>query len=294
MGKRTILMYGRSGSGKTAQIGALAEHVFKTTGKRTRLYTGDRGGIDTIRPHVNLGVVDVEEMRDTDPWIFLNKAARGFQRDAAGKWVPGKNDDIGCFAFESMRAFAEALMASMVQKTATGVNIGGGSNVSFNVGGDGESLKVSGSNMSMFGIAQQRMTDEIWESQRLDAPYVVWTSAVSKDDDLAATGKVLGPDVIGKALTTEVPRWFTYTFRLDVLPARDGKGERHILYTGNSIDVNAGNTAGLGNSRTPLDAPALPASIEPASIVKALELIDGGGTAALEALKKRLGNSLTV
>ncbi len=290
MSKRTVLMYGRTNSGKTAQIGQLAESIFIKTGQTTRLATGDRGGITTIQPHIDLGIIEPVVMGETDPWIFLNKVVRGYVRDAHGKWVPGKNDNIGLFAFESMRAFAEALMQSMAQKAAAGISIGGGANISFNATGDGESVKVSGSNMAMFGVAQQRMTDEIWESQKLNAPYILWTSSVSKDDDITATGKVLGPDVIGKALTTEVPRWFTYTFRLDVLPAKDGKGERHILYLGSSVDVNAGNTAGLGNTRTPLDAPVLPPSIEPASIVKALELIDGGTNVALEALKKRVGS----
>jgi len=48
---------------------------------------------------------------------------------------------------------------------------------------------------------------------------------------------------------------------------------------------------GLGNTRTPLDAAPLPASIEPASIVKALQLIEGGHAQALEKIKQRLGNS---
>jgi hypothetical protein len=68
-----------------------------------------------------------------------------------------------------------------------------------------------------------------------------------------------------------------------------GKAERHILYLGNNMDQGAGNAVGLGNTRTPLDAPALPSSIEPASLVKALELIDNAAAAAEAIVKKRLG-----
>mgnify|MGYP001611749481 FL=1 len=289
MHKRTILLYGRTRSGKSTQIGELAEHVKKTEGKTTRLYTADRGGIDPIRPYVDLGVIEVVSQNETDPWIFLNKAVRGQVRDAKGKWVPGVNGNIGLFAFESMTAFADALMASMAKKAGENVNIGGGANINFTVAGDGETLKISGSNMSHYGICQSRITEEVWESQKLDASYILWTASVSKDDDQSASGKVLGPAVAGKALTHEVPRWFQLSFRIDCLPAQQGKPERHVLYLGNHLDVAAGNAIGLGNTRTPLDAPDLPASIEPASLVKAITLIDQASEKALEVVKKRMG-----
>jgi hypothetical protein len=290
--KRTVLLYGRTNSGKTAQIGELAEYVKKTEKKNTRLYTADKGGTDTIRPYIDLGIIEPVEMGITDPWIFLNKAVRGYVRDSSGKWVPGKNDNIGLFAFESLRAIAEALMTNMAQKAAQNINIGGGANISFTVTGDGESLKISGSNMAMFGIAQNRITEEVWESQKLSAPFILWTSSVSKDEDTTAAGKILGPDVIGKALTAEVPRWFNLVFRIDVLPAQAGKPERHVLYLGNHVDVGAGNAAGLGNTRLPLDAPPPPQNvIEPASIVKALQMIEGGHSVAIEKIKQRLAQT---
>jgi hypothetical protein len=288
--KRTILMYGRSNAGKTAQIGELAEHVKKTLGLNTRLYTADKGGLDTIRPYVDLGIIEPVELGTTDPWIFLNKAVRGCVRGKDGKWVAGDNSKIGCFAFESLRSFAENLMEDMKKKAAQNVNIGGGSNISFTINSEGETLKVSGSNMAHFGVAQGRMMEEVWESQKLNAPYICWTSSVSKDEDTNAAGKILGPDVIGKALTAEVPRWFSYTFRLDVIPAQMGQKERHLLYLGNHVDVGAGGANGLGNIRMPLDSKPLEKNvIEPASIVKALELIEGGRTNAVDAIKKRLG-----
>ena len=286
--RRTILLYGRTRSGKSTQIGELAEHVKKTEGKTTRLYTADRGGIDPIRPYVDLGVIEVVAQGETDPWIFLNKAVRGQVRDAKGKWVPGVNGNIGLFAFESMTAFADALMASMAKKAGENVNIGGGANISFTVAGDGETLKISGSNMAMYGVAQSRITEEVWESQKLDASYILWTASASKDDDQTAGGKVIGPAVVGKALTSEVPRWFNLSFRIDAVPAQQGKPERHILYLGNNVDVAAGNATGLGNTRTPLDAPDLPVSIEPASIVKALQMIDDASAKAVDIIKKRL------
>ena len=241
-------------------------------------------------------------MGDTDPWVFLNSASSGKIRKNINTVTPGPttwvldkeaNSKIGCFAFESMRSFAEALRANMAEMAGKGVNIGGGSNINFAVQGDGETLKVSGSNMAHYGVAQDRMTAEIWRSLKLPANRIIWTSSVSKDEDINAGGKVIGPDVIGKALTTEVPRWFDYTFRIDTIPASGATPERHILYLGNHVDLGAGGAQALGNIRMPLDADKLTQTvIEPASIKTAFEIIQKGQNSALEKLKKRLGNKL--
>lgn len=288
MRKRTILFYGRTRSGKSSQLGELAEYVYKTTGKKSRIYSADKGGSDSIYPYINLGVIDLIEQGETDIFMFLNKATLGQVRDSSGKWVKGDLTNIGMVAFESMTAFADGIMSSMVQKATEGISIGGGANVSFSVQSDGEALKIGGSNMAMYGICQSRITDEVWKSQKLPVDYIVWTASASKDDDQNAGGKVIGPAVIGKALTSEVPRWFQLSFRLDALPAQGGKPERHIMYLGNNIDMSAGNATALGNTRVPIDGTVLPASIEPASISKVLNMIDSSEKAALETVKKRL------
>lgn len=288
----SILLYGRTRAGKSASVAELAEHVYRTTAKKTRVYTADRGGTGPMAPHIQLGIIDVVEQGATDPWIFLNRATKGQVRDADGRWVPGNNGDIGLFAFESMTAFAEALMASLAGKAAEGVNIGGSANISFAVQGDGETLKVGGSNMAHYNVVQTRITEEVWASQRLAAQYILWTASVSKDDDTTSVNKVLGPQVVGKALTAEVPRWFNLSFRIDAIPAQGGKPERHIIYLGNSTDVTSGNAVGLGNTRVPRDAPELPASIEPASLVKAIQLIEDANIKATDVVKRRLGSAI--
>jgi hypothetical protein len=273
-------------------IGEFAEYVLRSLGKLCRLYTIDRGGVDTIRPQIDLGVIELVECGTSDPWIFLNQACKGKIRDKDGKWFLPDNSNIGLFAFESLTSFSDAMMSWMAKKAGEGVNIGGGANTSFSVSGDGETVKISGSNMAHYGVCQSRVTEEAWESQRLPAPFVIWTASVNKDDDTAATGKILGPAVAGKALTDQIPRWFNYTFRIDALPAENGQPEKHVLYLGNTRDKNAGGAVGLGNTRTPLDSPPIAVAIEPASIVKALQLIESGSVIAREAVAKRLGKEL--
>jgi hypothetical protein len=89
-------------------------------------------------------------------------------------------------------------------------------------------------------------------------------------------------------------RHFDLTFRIDCAPAGQGKPEKHTLFLGNSVDIAAGNAVGLGNTRVPLvlgpdgKAKELPPSIEPASLVKALNLIEAAEKEAKEIIRKRL------
>lgn len=286
---RTILMYGRSRAGKSANIAELSEYVMGETGKKSLVYTIDKGGSGPMLPHVDLGIIDLVSQEETDPWMFLHKATRGQIRDKS-KWITTDSSKYGMVAFESLTGFADAMMADLANKAANGLNVGGQGNVSFSVTSDGETIKVSGSNMSHYNTVQTRILDEVWKSQKLNIPFIIWTASASRDDDPNSGGKVIGPAVVGKALTSEMPRHFDLTFRLDCLPSQAGKPERHILYLGNSIDQAAGNAVALGNTRTALGAPELPATIEPASIVKAITLIEEANIKAKEAITKRMAS----
>jgi hypothetical protein len=284
-------MYGRSRSGKSSLLAELAEYVKKTTGLKSLIYSIDKGGIGPLVPLIDLGVIDLVQQEDTDAFIFLNKAARAQLRDGKGKWIPADLSQYGMVGNESLTGYGDALMNALTEKASQGVNVGGGGNVNLTITDGAETLKIGGSNMAMYGIIQNRVLDEVWRSQKLNVPFVVWTASASRDEDQTAGGKVIGPAVIGKALTAELPRHFDLTFRLDCLPASQGKAERHILYLGNSIDLAAGNAVGLGNTRIPMGLPkdyVIPTQIEPASLVEALNVIGKAEEIAKTELKKRL------
>jgi len=287
--KRTILLYARTRGGKTTLIGELAEHLYKTTGKKSRLYTCDNGGYGPLQPYIDLGVIEVVEIQDSDPWVYSDKAARGFVRDANGKWVASDLSQLGLVAYESMTSLADRFMENLAERSANGESFGGAANVSFRAQDGDELLKIGGSNMAHYNIVQTRITSDVWKSQRLPVPNILWTASVSRDDDSTGAGKVLGPEVVGKRLTGEVPKWFQYTFRLECQPAQGVKPEKHTIFLGNSQDLQAGNATSLGNTRVPLDAAPLPTSITPASLVEALDLIDKGSTEALNKIKARIG-----
>lgn len=299
MAETTILLYARTGAGKTTQIGMLAEDVFARTGKKTRLYTADSGSYASIKPYENLGIIEIVPILNTDPWLFADRAAKGYVRNSTGKWAkdPKANEAIGMYAFESAHSLADLMKTDMEKKAADGINVGGDTNTSFEVkdSASGESLKIGTTKgYNKFSIPQQRIWEAMMESQKLPAEYVLWTAGVDKSDDQVAVNKIVGPDVLGHALTGKLPMNFAYTIRMDVLPAADGKSaSRHLMYLGVHKDVNAANATALGNIRRPLDAPKLETTIiEPANIVTALKVIRHDAIAAAEAaIAKRLNLS---
>ena len=288
MNKKTILLYGRTRSGKSTLIGELAEAVYARMGKKTLLYTSDRGGFDPILPYIQLGIIETCEMASTDPWMFSRHSSSGDVK-VDGKWAKLDLSKYGLVAFESMTSLADSLMVNLAERSAAGESFGGAANVSFKAEENGEVLKIGGANMAHYNIVQSRVTADVWASQKLDVPYVLWTANVSKDEDAVGSTKVLGPEVVGKKLTSEVPRWFNLTFRLDCTPAAAGKPEQHILFLGNSQDLQAGNAISLGNTRTPLDSTPLATSIKPASLVKALDMIEEKQGEALAKIRTRMG-----
>lgn len=283
--KRTIMIYGRTRSGKTSQVAELAEHGMVTTGKKSLVYTIDAGGVGPLGPVVDLGLVDLIKQDDTSPFMFLSKVSRGQVRDEKGKWVPADLSKYFMVAIESFTGFGDALMMYLAEQAALGINIGGSANVNFSVVSDGETLKVGGSNMAHYGICQTRLLDEFLRSQKLNVPIVLWTASASKEDDMNNGGKIIGPAGPGKALTAEIPRHCDLCLPIDCLVV--GGKEKHVIYLGNSVDINAGNALRLGNTRVPMGA-ELPNTVEPASIVKVLELIEREEVKAKEAITTRL------
>lgn len=283
----TILLFGHTGAGKTALIGELAEYYFKTTHKYTRLYTADRGGWVTVKPYVDLGVIEVIPMFG-DPWLWLDHAVKGDKLEG-GKWVPGLDTSIALYAFEGMTSIADSVMDWMAQAAAKGVNIGGGGSFSFMAGEGSEKIKIGSNNMAHYSVAQQQVYQKSTQSQSLPGT-VLWTAGDRRGED-DAIGGVVGPQVAGKALTGEVPRWFKYTFRVatEVTPGQDPV---HVLYTDSHVEMQSkGMAKGISNSRVPLAGGIvkIPPRIEPASLTGIMELLEQRQNAATDEIAKRLG-----
>ena len=293
--KTTIMFCGRSGAGKTSQLGLLAEYVYRDYKKRSRIYVSDPGGIGPIHPHIDAGILEAVYMNSTNPWVFLSCAAKGMVRDAEGKWVVSHPDDVGGYFFESASAFGEAMKADLAQAAAQGNNVGGSTMVNFTREDEGVEVAIGGNNLAHYGVGQEYIYQSIIESLNLPAPMIAWTTRLSKQtDDGSQVATISGPEILGKAKTADVPAWFHYTFRIDVVPGETrGKREipeKHLLYLGQHKDEHTiGKPLALGNARVPLDAEAPQMVIEPASVIVALDQMKDLKEQATAKLKARLG-----
>jgi hypothetical protein len=291
MADLTILLYGSTGAGKTAQVGELAEHYFKTLKKRTRIYAADKGGWEVIKPHIDLKIIEIVPLFG-DVFVWLDHAVKG-DKIVNGKWVPGIDPDIAMYAFEGFTSISDNLMLWMSQASSNGVNIGGGGSFSFVAGGKevgAEKVKIGSNNMAHYSVAQQQVFEKSTQSQSLPGT-VLWTAGDRRGED-DANGGVVGPQAAGKALTGELPRCFQYTFRIvsEVLPNQD---TTHVLYTDSHVEMQSkGMAKALSNGRVPLaggDTAKVPSKISPASLVQVLQLLEKRQDAAKIAMMKRLG-----
>ncbi len=282
----TILLFGPTGAGKTAQIGEVAEYYYKSNKQITRLYSCDPGGWLTIAPYVELGIIELVPYFGDSPWHWLDAAVQG-KKLVDGKWVPGIDKKIAIYAFEGMTSISDKIMLWMAHASGKGVNIGGGGAFNFTVGEGADKLKIGSSNQAHYGVAQQQIYDKCAQSQQLPG-VVLWTAGDKRGED-DANGGVVGPQLAGKALTGEVPRWFNLTFRV-AAEANMGQATKHVLYTDAHMEMNAKMAKGISNARVPLSGDVvIPPVIEPASLVKVIELLNRRQISATDAIRKRLG-----
>lgn len=272
----TIAIYGDSGSGKSTQLGEMAKALFKRERKRTRIYGSDLGGHESITPLVDLGVIEaVDVVQADDPWCWLDAAVK-----------PTLSDDIGLVCYDSGTSCGEAILNAIAKSTD---KIGQQTTQKFKAGSGATKLTIGLNNEAHYGLVQTFLLDKMWESSWITASGrdVAWTFGTHRGES-SDSEPLVGPKLPGKALTAAIPKWFNYTFRLVAIPVADS-APRHVLYL-QGQPGHTGLAVSFGNARYALDASTpLPASIEPASVVKALELIESGRQEAVVNLRAELG-----
>lgn len=289
----SILIYGDTGDGKTPMIGEYAEYLYRTEQRITRLYAADPGGWRTVQPYVDLGIIEIVDcLAYPRPWEWTMAIVKGKvpQPGADGqvRWVldPARNARVGCYAYEGFTGICDVLMQDLARKAAEGINVGGQAPATRFQEGE---AKIAGNSPAHYGNVQTQITMAAQESFGLDGADVIWTALARRASDNDTNSPILGPQIVGKALTSEVPRWFVYTFRIMAIPADPitKTAGRHTLYFEDHTDVTTPGAKGLGNSRLPLDAPRVE-PVTPASLVTALERIKSASREAEVKIRERL------
>lgn len=276
---RTVALFSDTGLGKTTQAGELAKEKFRQTGLKTLYKGADYGGHESIQPLIDIGVIQADDIGQTDdPWIWLDNAVKG----------KGLGPEHGLIVFDSGTSIGEAILNAI---TKTKEQVGQQKTQRFKVASGEQKLDIGINNEAHYGLVQTFMLDKIWESTWLTrrGVDVLWTFGIHRGESVEAE-PIIGPKLVGKALTPQIPKWFNYTFRLDMIAPSPGSGAdpEHILIL--KPQVGSSGALSFGNARYPLAASEqLPAVIKPASITEAFRLIEEGRKTAADNLRAELG-----
>lgn len=220
--KSSTLIYANTGVGKTVQCGSWALAVYQRTGKKIRYYTAEPGGIETIQHLIDAGVLEVFDISARPNFTeALEHASQGYWPDPKDpNKVVGPSqqlwDEVGGLIYEGGTSSGEQILEEMRVKAANNEIAGIEKSPAQYTSG---SLRVAGSGMAHYSVAQSRVRRAMTQSQRLPV-HILWTCREIKavdDDMVSGYREVFGPQIVGQAATPHVPSWFGRTIHLDVV-----------------------------------------------------------------------------
>lgn len=238
------LIYGGPGTAKSESCARLIEHVYRTTGKTARVAVGD-GSALTYEHLVQANVVSMCEFASR-PWPqdTLQKLASGFwphpvtgvlvplgYKVGAIEWPDGvvwENtiEQVGVYIFEGMSVAGDYIMGhvqgGLAERAGRGEKIGQDSPIRIIEGVvdpktgqvvSGPGTAFGGNPPSHYAVAQRTITDCLQRSKGLPVDYVLWTAHEADNNAEKDLNKesLVGPSVVGKALTGIVQRNFNNT-----------------------------------------------------------------------------------
>lgn len=250
--KISLMMYGASDSGKSTQARYIAEHVYNTTGKRTRLIALDRGSLwSPCADLVDKGIViplEFPTSYEFNPMAIMRKLRRGEFPEGGvisaptssqvrkpngemetkyvtnTKWVPWTaqtTEEIGAIVVDSLTTFATAYMSDTKQK-----NIRAGNDASSAPRME-EGEQMGTNTMSHYGDAHTEILDALQAFQSLPVGVTMFTAleGLGADDDTGVKRPALGPETVGKAINGKLPSRVNHCFHL----VAEGAGAKKII-----------------------------------------------------------------
>lgn len=276
----SILLYGDTQTGKTYQVGELAEHIGLYQHKRTVVFQADLGGIAPIKPQISQGLVEIIRPHGGDAHVWIARAVQG-ERWNGKEWVSALTDDVGLVVHEGVTAYCALMMMDLAQRQARGLGVGGEKTFILHYMVEETVINLSNNNQVHYMLAQRELQDLLYRRQ-VRVP-TLWTALVRRDDEGEAASKkaVIGPMATGSALTAILPSLFDLAFRIDAEP-NVGGAPTHKLYLNVHKDPNAAGTKAFAGSRLPRRGASVkvPSVISPASVVEALLAIQARNDAA--------------
>lgn len=256
MAAETFLLYGPSGTYKTANLGFLALWLYRLTGLRTRLISADGGGWKPIQPLIDVGIVDAWQVSNLDHILpITRKLSKGMwpkvveERDPkSGKMAkvvrlvmtaPEEWARLGAYANEGVGSLGDGWMRNLVaQGRSISQDVVALWNESTGMPAPGqaeEPEKFGAPSQSHYGFVQNEMPTILGAFRSLPVRWNWWTSheARGEDDTLGMKTTVLGPAIAGKKAIGKLPTWVGGMIHADSIsvdlpaqaaaPAHDGK-----------------------------------------------------------------------
>jgi hypothetical protein len=257
----SICLYGDSRTGKTNELGRIAEWIWKKYRKPSRLITAEPGNLAPIMPHIESGMIDVlpinETVRDIasmitalqkGAWMPLKEISQANGK-VVTKLTPAKENGltdrkIGAYFVEGLSSISERLIRNLAQKN---VKIGQDAVGVFTEASliEGEDLVRYGSpSMSHFGWVQGYMADLIATFTNLPVELVVFLSHEAKGDEVLTATPVYGPGIVGKKANANLPWKLGDMFHLDMVntsPAGKAPVMARLLYLFDHPDSSNGS-----------------------------------------------------
>jgi len=245
----TLLLYGESDTGKSAQLGKIARWHFDRTGEISRLISADSGwqsipDKDIYSPSNPEGIIEAWNVQALpDPWAPLAAVTEGeWPRVVAGPEgklklrmvkpvfkegrIIGAGDRVvGQYFFEGISTFGQAGMQDHLRaQRQIGQDVVGKFVSTFDEeGADGKtsprSMTFAKAGQSHYGQVQDWiLLDMVPRTGAMPVERVIWTGHEAKgtDEITGMANSVLGPATVGKATVDRTVQKFGHTFHLDV------------------------------------------------------------------------------
>lgn len=243
-------IYGAPGTGKSESCARLAEHLYRMTGLKTRVVLGD-GSALTYEHLVHMGVAEVFDF-SSQPWPqdTLIRVAAGEWREKHGTWAmtpPAEMARIGLYIFEGLSVAGSYVMGhvrgGLADRAARGEKIGQDSPIRIVEGEvdpktgkviDGPGTVFGGNPIAHYAVAQRSIQEVVQRSKTLPC-HVLWTAhetTNNPDNDLNKE-LLVGPEVVGKALTGSIQRMFNNTLHACTVAKRSKQTD---AFTGRAVD----------------------------------------------------------
>lgn len=212
------LIIGATGSGKTINIGKVADYVLLKYGKLTRMCSTDPSGSGPLKGMVKAGKIEF--------WpVHLRKnKIEAMYKSTLGYW-PLRPDDpesplippdagtwevYGFGAFEGLTSYGDTILDDLKDKKAS---LSQDPSYTWSEG----DFSTTGANQAYFGMLQDTLKLWVVNTHLLRYEKVLWTAleARGKDKD----GNVIkGPMIAGVKATGKAGQWFVNLVHMDIIP----------------------------------------------------------------------------